>query len=147
MIKKMLFFTLAMCATCFTIQAQTQAEIDGTSQENIYFDHDSSALTDGARQVLQEIVNDADLNGNLRLKLTGMTNSIGSVEYNYKLAERRVQAVKAYIESKGGKIEDYKVFGPLATSDSCCICDVNENRKVEIEITDVQILSGVGYDF
>lgn len=143
----MLFSALLICAACFTTQAQSQAEIDGTSQQNVYFDHDSAVLTAGAIEVLQEIVNDADLNGNLRLKLTGMTNNIGSVEYNYKLAERRVKAVKEYIESKGGKIEDYKVFGPLAGSDSCCICDVNENRKVEIEITDVQILSGVGYDF
>lgn len=143
MIKKLLFLALLSCAACFTTQAQSQAELDGTSIENVYFDHDSSALTDGAMQVLQELVNNAYLNSNLRIKLTGMTNSIGSIEYNYKLAERRVQAVKQYIESKGGNIEQFKVYGPLATSDSCCICDVNENRKVEIEITDVQILSGI----
>jgi len=145
MIKKFILPLLLIFVASFSVQAQSQAELDGTSQQNIYFDHDSSVLTPGAMEVLQELVNDAYLNNNLRMNLTGMTNSIGSVAYNYKLAERRVKAVKEYIESKGGKIEDFKVFGPLATSDSCCICDVNENRKVEIEITDVQILSGIGY--
>ena len=67
------------------------------------FDFDKAVLTDNARaQLDKEVVARLGEFSSLRLiHVEGHTDRIGTQEYNQKLSERRADAVKAYLVSKG----------------------------------------------
>jgi OOP family OmpA-OmpF porin len=70
--------------------------------------------------------------------LEGHTDSVGSVEYNQRLSERRANAVRQYLIEKGIASSRIRVVGygklrPIAdnkTDDGRAI-----NRRVEFEVT------------
>jgi OOP family OmpA-OmpF porin len=66
-----------------------------------FFDFDKSVLKPAGKQLLDQLV--ADL-ANVDIEVivaVGHTDSIGTVAYNLKLSQRRAEAVKAYLVSKG----------------------------------------------
>ena len=66
------------------------------------------------------------------INVNGHTDRLGSAQYNQKLSEKRADAVKAYLASKGvdaAKIETYG-FGKTQPVKSC---PDNRNRKALIE--------------
>lgn len=66
----------------------------------VYFDFDSSALRSDSVSVLN--AHAAALKANPRsVRLEGHADERGTREYNMALGERRAQAVRAYLESKG----------------------------------------------
>lgn len=69
----------------------------------VNFDFDRAEVSSDARRILDDIA--ASLArpeaGQLRLILTGNTDAIGGESYNNQLSERRAEAVRAYLATKG----------------------------------------------
>jgi len=67
----------------------------------VYFDYDSSTLSDSARDQLSRnasCIRDKRLRG---AQMTGLTDPRGTEEYNLALGERRAQAAQQYLKSLG----------------------------------------------
>jgi OOP family OmpA-OmpF porin len=108
-----------------------------TYAADAFFDFDKYALKPEGKAKLDDLV--GKVKGiNLEVIIAvGHTDSIGTVEYNQKLSERRANAVKAYLVSKG--IEKNRVYTegkgkkqPVA--DNKTAEGRAKNRRVEIEV-------------
>ena len=108
-----------------------------TYAADAFFDFDKYALKPEGKAKLDDLV--SKVKGiNLEVIIAvGHTDSIGTVEYNQKLSERRANAVKAYLVSKG--IEKNRVYTegkgkkqPVA--DNKTAEGRAKNRRVEIEV-------------
>jgi len=110
------------------------------------FDFDKAVLKPEGKAKLDNLAAQA---GKLRLEVVlavGHTDRIGSVAYNQKLSERRAEAVKAYLVSKGiesnriyteGKGESQPVTGTQCNNTSgrsALIACLQPDRRVEIEL-------------
>lgn len=117
-----------------------------TLKSSELFDFNKATLTPAARakldsEVVAKIKEVRDLKF---VNVNGHTDRLGSAQYNQKLSEKRAEAVKAYLVSKGvdaSKIETYG-FGKTLPVKSCpdqknrkaLIECLAPNRRVEVEI-------------
>jgi peptidoglycan-associated lipoprotein len=69
--------------------------------EDVHFDFDRYTLRPEATRILDEAVTAMRENPTLRLTIEGHTCSIGTAEYNLALGDRRANAVKDYLASRG----------------------------------------------
>ena len=69
--------------------------------EDVYFDFDRYSLRPEATRVLDEAIGAMRENTTLRLEIEGHTCNIGTAEYNLALGDRRANAVKDYLVSRG----------------------------------------------
>jgi outer membrane protein OmpA-like peptidoglycan-associated protein len=69
--------------------------------EDVHFDFDRYSLRPEATRVLDEAVNAMREDATLRLTIEGHTCNIGTAEYNLALGDRRANAVRAYLVSRG----------------------------------------------
>ena len=67
----------------------------------MHFDFDRYSLRPEATRVLDEAVRAMADNPELKIEIEGHTCSIGTAEYNLALGERRAQAVRDYLLSRG----------------------------------------------
>lgn len=110
------------------------------------FDFDKAVLKPEGKQKLDQLASQAR---NLRLEVilaVGHTDRIGSDAYNKGLSERRAQAVKAYLVSKGlesnriyteGKGESQPVTGNQCNNTggrTALIACLQPDRRVEVEL-------------
>jgi outer membrane protein OmpA-like peptidoglycan-associated protein len=73
--------------------------------DNIYFDFGKSELKTEAFPILDQLAGElVDLPGSA-IEVIGHTDDVGSYEFNLNLSERRAEAVKDYLVSKGCKPE------------------------------------------
>jgi OmpA-OmpF porin, OOP family len=102
-----------------------------------FFDFDKYALKPEGRQLLDQVAQQAQGINLEAIIAVGHTDSIGTEAYNQKLSERRANAVKAYLVSKG--IDRSRIYtegkGKLQPIASNKTADGRaQNRRVEIEI-------------
>ncbi|MBT2620544.1 MULTISPECIES: OmpA family protein [Chryseobacterium] len=110
-----------------------------TMNESIVnFAFDSSNLTSVAQTNLDKLAQVLTNNPDTNINIYGHTDSKGADDYNMKLSERRANAVKAYLSSKGIASNRMAAKGegesqPVATNDT----DAGraQNRRVEFAIT------------
>ena len=69
--------------------------------EDVYFDFDRYSLRPEATRVLDEAVAAMQSDALLKLQIEGHTCNIGTAEYNLALGDRRANAVKDYLVSRG----------------------------------------------
>ena len=69
--------------------------------EKIYFDFDSIALSDTARNSLKKDFDLLKKNGSVKVEIEGHCDERGSDEYNLALGERRAKAVMGYLVTLG----------------------------------------------
>lgn len=69
--------------------------------EDVHFDFDRNNLRPDALRVLDEAIEALKANPALNLLIEGHTCNIGTPEYNMALADRRAQAVRDYLNSRG----------------------------------------------
>jgi OOP family OmpA-OmpF porin len=102
-----------------------------------FFDFDKATLKPAGRQMLDQVAKQADSVNLETLIATGYTDSIGSDAYNLKLSQRRANAVKTYLVSRGidanhiyaeGKGESNPVASNKTREGRA------HNRRVEVEI-------------
>lgn len=69
--------------------------------EGVNFDFDKSAIRQEDLDSIDKDVASLDSWGNVNIEVAGHTDSRGSDEYNMKLSQRRANAVRNYLASKG----------------------------------------------
>ena len=69
--------------------------------EDVHFDFDRYTLRPDALRLLDEAVKALEADTTLRLTIEGHTDSIGTNEYNLALGERRANAAREYLASRG----------------------------------------------
>ena len=69
--------------------------------EDVHFDFDRYSLRPEATRVLDEAVTALREDATLRVQIEGHTCNIGTAEYNLALGDRRANAVKDYLISRG----------------------------------------------
>ena len=69
--------------------------------EDVYFDFDRYSLRPEATRVLDEAIAAMRGDATLKVQIEGHTCSIGTAEYNLALGDRRANAVKDYLVSRG----------------------------------------------
>ena len=69
--------------------------------EDVHFDFDRSTLRPEAIQILDRAVMTLQGNPTLTVTIEGHTDSVGTAEYNLSLGERRANAVRDYLLSRG----------------------------------------------
>lgn len=69
--------------------------------EDVHFDFDRYSLRPDAARVLDEAIKAMQTNATLRIQVEGHTCNIGTAEYNLALGERRANAVKEYLTTRG----------------------------------------------
>jgi outer membrane protein len=104
------------------------------------FEFNMSALTAPSRQTLDEVAAALLTQPELNVAIKGYTDSIGSVNYNLNLSQRRADAVKDYLIGKGVSASVLKSTGygkvdPIAANDTAE--GRAENRRVVFEIKNV----------
>ncbi len=110
-----------------------------TLKENmVNFAFDSSNLTDAAKANLDKLATVLANNPDTNINIYGHTDSKGADQYNQSLSERRANAVKTYLVSKGIATSRMIAMGmgekePVATNDT--EAGRAENRRVEFAIT------------
>ena len=68
---------------------------------SIYFDYDSSTLSDDSRSKLQSFFAAVQNRSDLRVRIEGNCDERGTAEYNLALGQRRADAAKRYLADLG----------------------------------------------
>lgn len=102
--------------------------------KNIYFDFGRYSLSAESKEVLNAVCQHLKDNPNLKLKILGHTDGVGSAQANVQLAASRSRSARNYLINKGIRADRMfiKVFGeaaPVAENKSDEGDDIPENRK------------------
>jgi outer membrane protein OmpA-like peptidoglycan-associated protein len=76
--------------------------------EDVHFDFDRYSLRPEAVRALDEAVRALQENADVRVEIEGHTCNIGTAEYNLALGERRANAVRDYLTSRGISAERFR---------------------------------------
>ncbi|KAF0151060.1 MAG: OmpA/MotB domain protein [Ignavibacteria bacterium] len=103
----------------------------------VNFDNNSSKLTAESYPLLFDAVKTLLKNPDMKVEIEGYTDNIGSESYNQKLSERRAEAVKKYLVSKGVAESRLTVLGkgesnPVA--DNATADGRAMNRRIEFKV-------------
>ncbi len=106
----------------------------------MFFDSDSSELTEAAQATLDKQANWLKRYGRLAFTIEGHADERGTREYNFALGARRAEAVKGYLASRlpGAQIKttSYGKERPVAVCDD--ISCWSQNRRA------VTLIGGAG---
>ncbi|HEY9094216.1 MAG TPA: OmpA family protein [Hydrogenophaga sp.] len=110
-------------------------------QAETLFDFDKSVIKPAGKAALDALVADLGKVNVETVIAVGHTDAIGTNDYNQKLSIRRVEAVKAYLVSKGVPADQIKTEGrgesePVASNQTRE--GRSKNRRVEIEVVGTQ---------
>jgi OmpA-OmpF porin, OOP family len=107
--------------------------------KGVNFEVNSSRLTANAKVILNQVADSLAATSGMRVEIGGHTDAQGSDSFNQKLSDRRAQAVKDYLVSRGidaGRLES-KGYGEVQPVDSNETAEGRElNRRVEMKILD-----------
>ncbi len=101
----------------------------------VYFDYDSSDLSNQDYQTLKAHAQFLTANANSKVALTGHTDERGTREYNMALGERRAKAVEGFLISNGvspSQLEAVSYGKEMPVNPNSNEAAWKENRRVEI---------------
>jgi peptidoglycan-associated lipoprotein len=104
----------------------------------IYFEYDSDALSDAARQSLDAKVAILTASSSVKIRVAGHTDERGSDEYNLALGQRRAAAAKRYLTQHGvpdASIETISYGEEHPAVEGNDESAFSKNRRDEFEIT------------
>ncbi|MDJ0714174.1 MAG: OmpA family protein [Prochloraceae cyanobacterium] len=104
------------------------------SENIVYFDFDCADLNEEAKAKLKQISQKL-VNSDRKIEIAGYTDKRGSYEYNLKLATRRAEAVKEFLESLGVDSARLSIVSYGETKSSPEGSNA-QNRRVEITIVE-----------
>jgi outer membrane protein OmpA-like peptidoglycan-associated protein len=88
-------------ATANVIVQVTRPPVRNYTFEDVHFDFDRYSLRPEATRILDEAISALQSDPNLRIEVEGHTCNIGTAEYNLALGDRRANAVRDYLVSRG----------------------------------------------
>ncbi|BCN92598.1 hypothetical protein THMIRHAM_03830 [Thiomicrorhabdus immobilis] len=102
-----------------------------------FFEFNKAILKEEAKPTLNDYAEYMKKHSEVQVKVTGHTDSVGSLSYNQTLSEARAKAVKTFLEEKGIDAQRIQAVGmgetqPVATNKTRE--GRAENRRVELEI-------------
>ncbi len=104
---------------------------------NITFKTGSAEFNSDAYTMLEQIYSQAAIGSGLQIKVSGHTDNVGSDDINIPLSQRRADAVKNWLENRGGSNISGRItsrgYGstiPVASNESSI--GREQNRRVEI---------------
>ncbi|MGB5601557.1 MAG: OmpA family protein [Gammaproteobacteria bacterium] len=105
--------------------------------KNVQFELNSSELTAGSSESLNNVVDKMNEYDQLRIEIQAHTDSMGEAAYNMSLSEKRANSVRDYLIGKGiaGNRMEVKGYGetkPIADNDTRD--GRAENRRVELKV-------------
>lgn len=106
-------------------------------ETSVHFAFNKANLTPKAKEALDQLLAEVPKTKGYLLVIEGDTDSVGSAAYNYKLSERRAEAVVQYLSEKSIPAHKIYVIGlgkdksaaPNSTADGRA-----QNRRVEIRL-------------
>ena len=98
---------------------------------DIYFAFDKANLSDGAQTALVGVVKELQASPTLVVRLGGFTDSKGGRDYNYGLAQRRVEAVRRFLAEKGVELSRVQAIGMGPLDDR----SIPEEKKRRVTVT------------
>lgn len=121
-------FSLEECVGRFEILSETG---------NIYFNSGSARLQPDSDFVLRRIVEIIERCPDLRIQISGHTDSDGSSDYNLRLSEERARAVEQYLVERGVDWRRLYTTGfgedrPMRPNDSAF--NKSRNRRIEFSL-------------
>jgi OOP family OmpA-OmpF porin len=121
---------------CPEISREVKEVLD-RALKGVNFETGRAVLTKDSYAVLNEVVRIMKEDKTYKLKITGHTDNVGTVEHNMKLSKDRAQAVEDYLESQGLDPDRFIVIGfgptrPVASNDTPE--GRAKNRRVEFTI-------------
>ncbi|HXB13136.1 MAG TPA: OmpA family protein, partial [Bacteroidia bacterium] len=114
---------------------------------NIFFDFDKATLRTTSNVELKNLVMLMKTNPNMKVEISGNTDSKGGMEYNQNLSEERAQAVVTRLTENGISADRMKAKGygktmPVAANQKANGKDNPTgrqlNRRVELKITEIK---------
>ena len=104
---------------------------------SITFQTGSANFTPEANAVLEQIYSQAAIASGLQIRIEGHTDNVGSDQVNIPLSQARADAVRQYLENRGGNAfknriatKGYGATMPVASNDTKA--GQSKNRRVEI---------------
>ena len=97
----------------------------------VYFGFDRADLSDGAETALLGVVKELKASPTLIVRLGGFTDPTGTRDYNYGLAQRRVEAVRRFLVDKGVELSRVQAIGMGPLEDR----NIPEERKRRVTVT------------
>ena len=102
-----------------------------TDTVEVYFGFDRADLTDGAQTALLDVVKALRASPTLIVRLGGFTDPTGTRDYNYGLAQRRVEAVRRFLVAKGVELSRVQAIGMGPLEDR----KIPEEKKRRVTVT------------
>ncbi len=108
----------------------------------LYFRADSNDLSDEALRELDQLVVAMKGRPSVPIRITGYTDAVGNLHYNFKVSEFRANIVKSFLVGRGLDSQYIESRGlgpanPIASNDT--LDGRRRNRRVEIELVDKQM--------
>ena len=97
----------------------------------VYFGFDKADLSDGAQTALLGVVKELQASPTLIVRLGGFTDPTGARDYNYGLAQRRVEAVRRFLVDKGVELSRVQAIGMGPLEDR----NIPEEKKRRVTVT------------
>lgn len=98
----------------------------------IYFENNSSNLSSDSKKSLQNFVTSVNLSETKIDKLIAYCDTVGSVQFNQRLAEKRMNSVLGFISNFSISISEKIISGENYPAGSLTTSNLKEWRKVEI---------------
>ena len=120
------------------LQTRDTAEGLIVNMPDVLFDFNKSTLKPAARERLAKVAGIVQAYPDLRLKIEGFTDSIGTEQYNQKLSEERAATVRDYLTSQGVNLNNVTAQGlgesnPVASNSTAE--GRQQNRRVEMVVS------------
>lgn len=105
--------------------------------DNVFFDFNKATLRKKSEKELDKLVNILKRHDNLKIKVVGHTDDVGSKSYNQKLSEDRAKAVVEYLINKGVEENKLKYSGkgesePIASNETEKGRQLNRRTSFEV---------------
>src|SRR4030095_1588922 len=97
----------------------------------VYFGFDQADLSDGAQTALLGVVKELEASPTLIVRLGGFTDTKGSKNYNYTLAQRRVDSVRRFLADRGVQLSRVQAIGMGSLDDPA----ISDHKKRRVTVT------------
>lgn len=113
------------------------------SQTSVTFAFDKAVLTPADKRQLDTLGSSLQAARHTIVQLTGGTDSVGDAQYNYRLSQKRADAVAAYLQTKYGIAPHlFYLVGigkDVAVASNRTAAGREKNRRVEVKVLSNQV--------